>query len=327
MKIILNKSFNYHPSHDTIEEFERIIISDPKIHTANPANRMISMIVYYQWRLLNKLGMVNNPISYLYRFKAKGNNSKLCSHFIMLMGIEFIKCLPHFMLPGCKSIYMFDTWPKCHDMLQQFVKHYKVEYLFLSSSQATERLKNSVGKTQVFWIPEGINPDEYKYYPFDRKDIDVLSFGRRYDKYHNIINKYLETHHKKYVFVESPGNFIFPTRALFVDGLGRSKISICFPSNITNPERAGDIQTMTIRYLQSMISKNLIVGRAPEEMVTLFGYNPVIEVDMHDPVSQLHDIMSNYPSYFSLIEKNFSTVLKYHTWNNRWKLITELLTK
>ena len=52
-------------------------------------------------------------------------------------------------------------------------------------------------------------------------------------------------------------------RDAFIDGLARSRVSICVPSSVTHPERAGDIETMTIRYLQSMVSKCVVLGRAP----------------------------------------------------------------
>ena len=128
MRIILNKTVYYHVSHDTIKEFERIIISDSQIRTAFPVNTKISNIVYYQWRLFNKLGIIYNPISYLYRFETGRHSNKMYDYFIVLMGSEFNKCLPHFILPGRKSIYMFDAWPKCHDMLRQFVRQFKVDY-------------------------------------------------------------------------------------------------------------------------------------------------------------------------------------------------------
>ncbi len=327
MRLILNKSDKYHPSRDTVKEFEKIIISDPQVQTAIPANEKVSKLSYSQWRLMNKMGIASNPISHLYRFESKRNYTKFFNYFVVIMGCEFHKCLPHFQHPGSKSIYMFDAWAEDHDMIKQFVKHFKVENLFLSSSQATESLRNSVGQTKVNWIPEGINPEEYNYYPYERKDIDVLAFGRKYDQYHDKIENHLKGQQIKYVFPKSPGKVIFPSRELFIDGLARSKISICFPSNITHPERAGDMETMTIRYLQSMVSKTLILGKAPEEMISLFGYDPVIEVDMRDPANQVKEILSNYPEYIGLIEKNYSNVLKDHTWRKRWQAITEKLVK
>ena len=118
---------------------------------------------------------------------------------------------------------------------------------------------------------------------------------------------------------------IFPTRKQFVDGLARSKISICVPSSITHPSRSGEIETMTTRYLQSMIAKCLIVGKAPKELITLFGYNPVIEIDMNNPVQQLQLIFENFSNYIPLIENNFDTVIKHHTWRHRWDKIKSIL--
>ena len=67
-----------------------------------------------------------------------------------------------------------------------------------------------------------------------------------------------------------------------VAGLANSRVSICFPQSITNPERCGKVETVTLRYFESMASKCLIVGKCPLELRDLFGYNPVIEVD--DPI-------------------------------------------
>ena len=107
--------------------------------------------------------------------------------------------------------------------------------------------------------------------------------------------------------------------------MAKSKISICVPSSITHPDRSGNIETMTVRYLQSMVSKCLILGRAPKEMITLFGYNPVIEIDSEDPEGQIISIINNYSNYFGLIEKNYQTVLEKHTWNKRWAEIKLLI--
>ena len=112
-----------------------------------------------------------------------------------------------------------------------------------------------------------------------------------------------------------------------MDGLARSRISICVPSNITHPARAGDVETMTIRYLQSMVSKCLVVGYAPKEMIELFGYNPVVEIDMENPADQLLDILNNFVKYTPLIEKNYNSVLKNHTWRQRWTEIADVIFK
>ena len=124
---------------------------------------------------------------------------------------------------------------------------------------------------------------------------------------------------------QTPGQIVFPDRPAFVAGLARARISICFPSNITHPERAGDVSTLTLRYLQSLASKCLVVGSAPEEMLRLFGYNPVIQADLQDPAGQLLSILENYDDFAELIEQNYRKVVAEHTWQQRWEQIASQL--
>jgi hypothetical protein len=329
MKLIVHQPAKYHMADDTIHEFEKVILADPQIQQVQPFNRNLSKISFYQWRILKRFGLKQNPFSFWNVVKRESETAQ--GYFTILMGFyieQYLKCLPYFMLPVRKSIYMFDAWPGAHEIIRQFVKFFEVDHVFLSSSQATDRLKNTAGKSKFYWIPEGINPEEYKYFSYQKKDIDVLAFGRQFDEYHEKIKNPIESDHKVYVYPKSLGEDLFPVfsnRDEFITGLARSKISICFPSSITNPKRSGDIHTMTIRYLQSMVSKCLLVGHAPEEMVTFFGYNPVVEVDMYDPVSQIREILNNYSNYVSLIEKNFNIVIKSHTWCHRWLMIKDIL--
>src|SRR6185369_6557481 len=143
--------------------------------------------------------------------------------------------------------------------------------------------------------------------------------------YHDQIISAVENHKKTYLYERERGRVIFPAREDFLDGLARSKISICIPCSITHPERAGDIETMTMRYLQSMASKCLVVGHAPAEMIELFGYNPVIEIDKKNPDKQLLELLNRFDDYVPLIEKNYAAVTSEHTWHNRWQQIARII--
>ena len=170
-----------------------------------------------------------------------------------------------------------------------------------------------------------MTPDKYQYNAYADKDIDVLELGRKYDVYHNNIVEALEEDTRVHLYEKTKGTRIFATVEDLIDGYARTKIAICVPSNITHPDRAGDIETMTIRYLQSMVSKCLVVGHAPKEMVKLFGYNPVVEIDMEDPVGQIRSILDNFSDYIPLIEKNYTETLANHTWSKRWQQIAEIM--
>jgi hypothetical protein len=328
MIIILNKPINYHHSADTVEEFEKAILSSGQVQeTIYPSASGLSDLAFHHWRFLTKYKIPYTPLSYL-NFNKFKNPDNIPHYFTILMGADFRKCLPRFMLPVRKSIYMFDAWPSAHDLIRQFVNHFGVEYTFLSSSQAVERLNTMSGKSRFYWIPEGINPSEYRFCQYNDKTIDVLAFGRQYTMYHDKIKGPLESNNKVYLNARTENTKtipLFKSRDEFTGALSRSKVSVCVPSSLSNPVRAGDIETMTIRYLQSMVSKCLIVGHAPEEMITLFGYNPVVEIDMNNAGSQIIDILSDYSSYFGLIEKNYINTLTGHTWEHRWQKITTIL--
>lgn len=324
MKLIANKILNGHVSLDTINEFENVVLSNSDVEKVVQKNQYFSYFLYVLYKTSIKLGFLTfHSLEIISKYfpKLKTNH-----FFVIMMGLDIMKCLPHFYIPfQKKSIYLFDAWQGSHDQIKHFVDFFKIENIFVSSLSAAETLKSKLKNSNVHWIPEGINPQEYSYSIYEKKNIDVIAVGRRYDNYHYIIVEILKKLGKIYLYEKVKGEIIFPSREEFKVGLGRSRISICVPSSITHPDRAGNIETMTIRYLQSMVSKCLILGHAPEEMIELFGYNPVIEIDMQKPQEQLLSILNDYNNYIPLIEKNYSMAVKNHTWECRWVQIQNII--
>jgi hypothetical protein len=222
-------------------------------------------------------------------------------------------------------MYLFDAWPRTFRRIADFVRYWQIEHIFVSSSQAAKMLESSVPGATFHWVPEGVDPDGYRYLPLEKRDIDVLQVGRRYEPYHRLIAPALLREGRTYLYEQVKGSLVFPTRATFVDGLARSMVSICVPSSVTHPSSSGGIETLTHRYLQSMASKCLVVGLSPRELVDLFGYNPVIEIDMADPVGQLLGLLDGFETHLPLIERNHATLLKDHTWQRRWADIAGVL--
>jgi len=317
IQFILNRWVKYHVSSDTVKEFEDCVKLSDSIITIN--NKKInSEFAFFIYRVLRKLKLLTllKPILNL----TKGN----AVYFVILMGPDFRLSLPFFFLNGQKNVYLFDAWTYTHSSILQYAETLKIKNIFLSSSEAVENLKKYNSKCDFYWIPEGIDPAKYFFKEYSEKDIDVIQIGRKYDSYHDRILCCLNKENRVYFYEKKKGEIIFPFRKDFLDGLARSKVSICFPSNITHPERAAGIETMTVRYLQSIASKCLIVGKAPRGMIKLFGYNPVIDADMKNPEEQLLSILHNYEKYHSLIEQNLNSLIN-HTWIIRWKQIKEII--
>ena len=95
------------------------------------------------------------------------------------------------------------------------------------------------------------------------------------------------------------------------------KVIISFPQSDTHPERAGEIETLTQRYWEAMLSRALVVGRAPKELVDMAGYNPVVEVDWDNPQEQLCRILENIGSYQEFVNKNYEFAFRNASWDIR----------
>lgn len=321
MRLIVRPPRKRFPSQDAVDEFDAAIAADPRVEPASwegPFQRA----AFYASSVLFKVGgrRALAAVPTVPDRLAPGDRQ----YFAVLMGPQFAKCMPHFLLPAQKAIYLFDVWPDVQDQVAQFINAFSVDYAFVSASQAAAAIQQRVD-AEVLWVPEGIDPAPYRHRPTAERTVDVLQLGRRYDAYHDRIVGALEREGRTYLYEAHKGEIIFPTRESFLEGLANAKISVCVPSSITHPSRSGTVETMTLRYLQSMASKCLVVGHAPEEMVRLFGYNPVVEIDADDPAGQLVDVLGRMDEYADLIERNYRNVLNEHTWHHRWQRISEVL--
>jgi hypothetical protein len=243
------------------------------------------------------------------------NSIRRGSSFSVLCGNDFAYCVPSSLFARNNYLYVFDAWPHDNQVLVDYVRLFAIDRVFFSALQSTENFnRNCVeGQPKGIWIPEGIYAANYFARPYDKKDIDVIQFGRRYEKYYTRIVPAL--HAANYVHYDKRGKINDP--------LSRAKISVCFPSSLTHPERSGSISTMTLRYLQSMVSKCLIIGTMPYDMRLLFDYEPMIEADLVNPEGQILDILGRFHEFIPLIEKNYATVIKHHQWSNRMETIRQ----
>ena len=305
-----------HVSQDAVDEFQNSILATKGLRIARNRFPFFARIV---WKLLRS-NLLAKALKYL-----RLTNQR---YFIILMGSEFVKCVPFFASSRDNALYIFDAWPSVHQLIEDSLPLLHIRTVFFSSLQATEIFSAKPAlKCKFIWVPEGIDVTLYRRRELRERDIDVIQMGRKHDGYHTAIIEKLCEKGKTYLFEKVRGEVIFPTREGFIDGLSRSKISICVPSCLTHPERSGDISTMTLRYLQSMASGCLIVGVRPYDMQFLFDHNPVVEIDFNDPAGQLLEILDKIDQYSSLIDRNYHAVRDNHTWIHRWEDIRHRLSQ
>jgi len=296
-----------HVSMHDVDDFESSLIE------------MSDFEICYESRYLRRL--IRPPVAWLInnlcpKFKAP------C--FCISMGASGVsRSFPYMFFSKGNILYLFDAWPDTFDLIRQIVRSYNIKILFISSKDSAERLQALIPGISVIWCPEGIRDKSYKASDYQMKDIDILQLGRKYDLWHERVVHKLYESGITYLYEKVKGEVIFKSRDEFIDGLGRSKISVCFPKSLTHSNLSGGITTMTNRYLQSILSRCLILGEIPDEMKELFGYDPGVKVDMNDPAGQVVDILKNFPNYIPLIEKNYNECLRNHSWQSRWLRILD----
>lgn len=213
--------------------------------------------------------------------------------------------------------FIWDCWPKYFEnTCRYFIKH-QVRTAFFTSSQTAEKMKKRFPLMNIFYIPEGIDTSLYQEgKQLKDRSIDLLEFGRKNDrvvKYHlpNTINH----------LYSKQGEKLFATNKDLFSALANTRITITLTRKDTQPELAGDIDTLTQRYWESMLSRIVMVGRAPQELINLVGYNPVIELDKKYPNEQVLEILKNIEKYQPLVDKNRETALQFGDWKIRMKQV------
>lgn len=219
--------------------------------------------------------------------------------------------------------FIWDCWPIFfEDTCRYFIKH-KVRTAFFTSSQSAEKMKKRFPAMKIFFIPEGIDTTLYQGGKLLKdRNIDLLEFGRKNDKVvkYNLPDKINHLYSKK-------GEKLFATNKDLFSALADTRITIALTRKDTQPELAEDIDTLTQRYWESMLSRIVMVGRAPQELIDLIGYNPVIKLDQIHPNEQIIDILNNIEKYQSLVDKNRETALRLGDWKIRMRQVMNELTR
>ncbi len=225
---------------------------------------------------------------------------------------------------------LWDCWPDSWSVLSRDLRLLGCKVCFMTSSVVAEHFGKTMPDIRFYHVAEAVDMNDYcPGKPLEERNIDIYEIGRKYETYHRRLVEAGLGQRYNFVYcskVPKKGpNFAFDSWTDYCDGLQDSKITISFPASVTNPLIAG-IETLTMRYWESMLSRCLIVGHAPKELIDILHYNPVIEADMDNPDKQLVHILANISAYQPLVDKNRQEALKYAPWDVRMKDIRKILS-
>ena len=114
------------------------------------------------------------------------------------------------------------------------------------------------------------------------------------------------------------------------DAMADAKITIALTKNYTDPAIGGCVETLTQRYWENMLSRIVMVGHAPQELVDLIGYNPVIEVAIDESSEEnfrkeVKKILDHIEDYQPLVDRNRDVAVKMAPWELRMQHVKEWL--
>lgn len=229
---------------------------------------------------------------------------------------------------------LWDVWPSTWKRMYSSFELLDVKLVFVTSSQVADMI-NQRGRQKAYWLPEGINDRLYSAgNELNKRGNDVFEMGRQMKRYHEtLVNMYSDGMLRKYLTSNINENgtlddkHVKYTNEQLYQLMSDTKVMVCFPQCDTNPGRAGEIETLTQRYWETMLSRCVMVGRAPKELIELIGYNPVIEVDWSNARNQLVNILQNIGDYQHLVDKNLVIAKKYASWNSRMAIIIKALNE
>lgn len=274
---------------------------------------------WQKYRLLRHL----MKVLALLRFSCRKKNR---TYVVCSRGAHLLKSSLPYAFKGEIIPMLWDCWPATWNKLERDLRLLKCRICFVTASDVVKALSQRLPEVQFVHIPEGVDTADYQEgKPLTERSIDVYEMGQKHKYFHKkLMDGRLEDHCH---FVYNPNNpengplRVFNNWETFTSKVADSKIIISFPLSMRNPRMDGDVDTLTIRYWEAMLSRCVIVGHCPQELIDMIGYNPVIEADFVNPCSQIADILNHIGDYQSQVNHNREVALHHASWSLRMDTI------
>lgn len=241
-------------------------------------------------------------------FRKKGE-VRLC--FMEPVAMNF-DAFPYYM--GYEIIpFLWDVWPMYDDKVVRWLRKYRVRTCIVTSSQAAQRLRERLPDVAFLYCLEGIDTADYpEGKPLEERTIDFYTYGR--------LQKSLYEWRREGIAMARGGDWSTLKRCL-----QDSKVVVALPQCDVLPERVGSQETLTQRYWECMLSRMVMVGRAPKELVDLLGYNPVIDICYENFPQQVADMVAHIARYQPLVDQNRTAALRLGDWTERMRRMRTFL--
>jgi hypothetical protein len=221
--------------------------------------------------------------------------------------------------------WVYDCWEPDFMRWDSLLARMRPPVAFFSCRTNSDRFAARFPGTRCAWVPEAVDAEAYDRGPslVDRS-LGVLELGRRWASFSDRLYPVLVR--RNVAFLRSGADF--PQSAVPNDRLrsvlANTRVLLCFPKSTTHPVLAGGVQTVTYRYFEGIASRCILVGRCPAELERLWGYNPVLEVDLDTDPEILAEMALNPARFQALVDRNYDRLLEVGLWRHRMQLMAHL---
>lgn len=215
--------------------------------------------------------------------------------------------------------FIWDCWPCYYDKMEAWFNRHKTRTAIFTSRMEMEEMQKRCSQVKMLWCPEAVDASKYKKGKLlAERCINLLEFGRSNER---VLGKLTIDNH---VCTYMDGKFIYSNEELY-EAMGDTRITVCLPKSMTHPDIAQGAETLTQRYWEAMLSRMIIVGHAPQELIDVCGYNPVLELpEKKEEINTfILDILSHIEDYQNYVDFNRQTALEKGLWAIRMKGVVE----
>ena len=208
--------------------------------------------------------------------------------------------------------FIWDCWEEFDDKLCSWIERHRIKSCIFTSGISASRIQARLPHLNILTITEGIDIDRYNAgKELKEREIDLYCFGRQPQYVHDTDFGRL--------------NVAFNgTDKDFNERIVNAKVTIAVPRCDVEPTCH---ETLTQRYWECMLSRMVMIGRAPKELTDLIGYNPVIDIAPTNLQEQIKNIKDNIIAYQPLVDRNRETALRLAPWELRMREVKKWMEK
>jgi hypothetical protein len=189
-------------------------------------------------------------------------------------------------------VYLFDTLSSQMPLIRRLFSGREWDVCVTSFDDAIPLLERETGRS---WhhADQAVALDYFPSVPMEEKVIHFSSYGRRHPRVHEAVLRFCAAKGLYYDFTthdrSGPTADLLTLLRQFAWHLSHSQFTFCWPVEMTNPARAGELSPITCRWFEAAAAAAVMLGQPPKNphFRQFFGDDSVTPINPDAEVSAI----------------------------------------